>query len=85
MEQIRRELEGSDDKTSLDELQSKEVLLGLSNGVDVSLYADPKYDFKQMEQIRLALEEGIDTQTLLNPDISSKEMRNMRLKLESLK
>lgn len=30
--------------------------MGLTSGVDVSLYADPRYTFKEMEKIRLALE-----------------------------
>ena len=66
-------------------LQSQEVLLGLESGVNVNLYADAAYDFKQMEQIRLGLEHGIDVTKLLNPLIPSDVMMNMRLESEALK
>ena len=49
----------------MNELQSQEILLGLESGVDVSLYADPRYTFRQMEQIRIRLEKGVDPSELL--------------------
>lgn len=53
--------------------------------LNVNLYADAAYDFKQMEQIRLGLEHGIDVTKLLNPLIPSDVMMNMRLESEALK
>ena len=46
-------------------MQSQEILMGLTSGVDVSLYADPRYTFKEMEKIRLALERGSNLDGLL--------------------
>ena len=82
MEDTRHRLDGKDNGTSLDELQSQEVLLGLSSGVDVNIYADPTYDFKQMEQIRLGLEHGVDVMQYLDIAMTSKEMQEKRLELE---
>ena len=55
----------NDEKPALNELQSQEILMGLTSGVDVSLYADPRYTFKEMEKIRLALERGSNLDGLL--------------------
>ena len=55
----------TDESEQLNELQSQEILLGLESGVDVSLYADPRYTFRQMEQIRIRLEKGVDPSELL--------------------
>ena len=41
-------------------LQSVEIAKGLNNEVDITKYADKKYDAAQMKSIRLALEEGMD-------------------------
>ena len=67
-------------------MQSQEVLLGLESGVNVNLYADAAYDFKQMEQIKdLGWNMGLDVTKLLNPLIPSDVMMNMRLESEALK
>ena len=34
--------------------------MGLENNVNVSIYTNPKFDWKQMKQIRLELEKGLN-------------------------
>ena len=43
--------------------------MGLTSGVDVSLYADPRYTFKEMEKIRLALEGEVIWMGCLSMDV----------------
>jgi len=38
--------------------QQEEILDGLKNNIDVSVYANPKYSWKEMKNFRLRLEEG---------------------------
>ena len=40
--------------------QVEEILLGLEDKIDVSIYADSKNDDKQMREIRLGLKNGVD-------------------------
>lgn len=47
-----------------------QIRQGLENGLDVSWYAKPEFDYKQMEQIRLGLEEGLDVSYYANPKIT---------------
>lgn len=42
-------------KEFFDEEQMKEIKLGLEFGLDVSIYADPKFNHHQMDKIRLWL------------------------------
>ena len=36
-------------------VQDQEIKLGIEQGLDVSLYANPEFNWLQMEQIRLGL------------------------------
>jgi hypothetical protein len=67
MKEMREKEERGDsaEEPKLDDLQSQEILLGLMSGVDVSLYADARYNFHQMEAIRVRLERGEDASDLL--------------------
>ena len=47
-----------------------EIRQGLEDGLDVSWYAKPEFDYQQMEQIRLGLEEGLDVSYYANPKIT---------------
>ena len=40
--------------------QKEQIKLGLENNVNVSIYTNPKFDWKQMKQIRLELEKGLN-------------------------
>ena len=59
--QIEEEIEkyrkmGFEDESA----KMQEIILGLWAGVDVSTYADPKFNWCQMEQLRLGLTQGLD-------------------------
>ena len=42
------------------EYQQEEILKGLKNNLDVSIYAKPEFDTLRMRQIRLGLEDNLD-------------------------
>ena len=48
------------DGQALDLLQKEEIEEGKSKGLNVALFADPKFLPAQMQEIRLGLENGID-------------------------
>ena len=54
-----------------------EISLGLKNNLNVSLYVNPKFTWKQMELIRLGLERNIDVSIYANPNIDYKEMETI--------
>lgn len=49
-------------KLEFNDLQLKQIQLGLKEDLDISKYADPKFDSLQMWQIRLGLIEEIKAQ-----------------------
>lgn len=56
--------------------QIKEILLGcLDDSLDISCYADTKYNNEQMKAIREGLEEGIDVNIYAKPEFTSSQMR----------
>ncbi len=59
-----------------------EVLLGLEENLDVSLYADERYGWKQMRELRLGLEHQIDITAYAKPLYRADQMREIRLGLE---
>ena len=61
--------------------QKKEILDGLKNNIDVSVYAKIEFDSQQMYQIRKGLEANLDVSVYAKPEYSSKEMRDIRLEL----
>jgi hypothetical protein len=62
----------------LNEQQLKEVRKGLKYGVDVSLYADPKFEKWQMKEIRLGLENGVDASIYADSKFSWEQMKKIR-------
>ncbi|MBF2019889.1 MAG: hypothetical protein IGR93_07260, partial [Hydrococcus sp. C42_A2020_068] len=40
-------------EAQFDQYQAHEIRLGLEKGLDVSVYANPEYQARQMEEIRL--------------------------------
>ena len=45
-------------KNQFDREQLYQIKMGLESNVDVSIYANPKYSWKEMKNFRLRLEEG---------------------------
>ena len=65
--------------------QKQEILKGLKEDVDVSIYAKPDFDCFQMEEIRLGLGSEIDVSIYAKPEIDWFHMREIREKLEKEK
>ena len=42
------------------EFEQEEILKGLKNNLDVSIYAKPEFDMSEMREIRLGLENNLD-------------------------
>lgn len=63
--------------------QSQQIRLGKEEGMDVSVYSNPEFDWLQMEQIRMGLKDKIDVSVYANPDYSFDTMRQIRLSLYS--
>lgn len=54
---------------------------GLKSGIDVSQYADPRFDYAQMEEIREGLEDGFDVSWYADPKFDSDQMNAIRIGL----
>lgn len=63
--------------------QNQEIRLGREEGLDVSLYSDPQYNWLQMEQIRLGLKDKLDVSVYAHPAYNYETMRQIRLSLYS--
>jgi len=61
----------------------EEIRRGIIKDLDVSLYADPSYTYKQMIQIRMGLESNISVADYAKPEFKDTEMANFRKALES--
>ena len=64
-----------------DEYQQQEILRGLKEDVDVSIYATTEFDWFQMRQIRIGLERKLNVSLYAKPEISGKEMEEIQEKL----
>lgn len=58
-----------------------EIRKGLENGIDVSIYAKPDFEWRQMREIREGLEACIDVSSYADPNIPWTQMHNMRPQL----
>ena len=58
---------------------------GIKSGVDVSIFSDPAYSYRQMRHIRLALEAKLPVDRLLNPELKESELTEIRNELEKEK
>ena len=58
--------------------QQEEILKGLENNLDVSVYAKPEFDWEQMFEIR----EGLDVSIYAKTDFSDYQMDEIRKGLE---
>lgn len=50
----------------------------MKNKVNVSIYADTKFDWKQMREIRLGLKNGEDSSWYAKPHLSWEQMKGCR-------
>jgi hypothetical protein len=58
-----------------------ELRVGLSQGVDVSLFADPRFSANQMFAIRICLYDGVDVSKYADPSIPWEKMIDIRKSL----
>ena len=63
------------------EFQQEEIIKGLEDNLDVSLYAKKEFNEYQMSEIRLELIDNLDVSTYANPENSYQKMEQIRLKL----
>ena len=61
-----------------DLFQKKEILKGLENKLDVSIYAKKEFDWEQMKEIRLGLEDDLDVFLYTKTEYTRKEMNDIR-------
>lgn len=61
----------------------RQIKEGLESGVDVSIYADPKFDSRQMWSIKLGLEGDLDVSIYADPKFDPLQMEQIRLGLVS--
>lgn len=65
------------------EEQSQEIFLGKEEGLDVSIYANPEFNWLQMEQIRMGIKDKIDVSCYADPSYSYETMKQIRLSIYS--
>ena len=64
------------------EEQLFELRKGAMNGVDISVFSDPKLSNIQMKIIRWGLEEGLDASVYADPSISYYQMNQKFIQIE---
>ena len=65
--------------------QHQEILLGKEEGLDVSLYSNPEFNWLQMEQIRVGIKDKVDVSIYADPSYSYETMKQIRLSIYSSK
>lgn len=63
--------------------QNQEILLGKEEGLDVSLYSNPEFNWLQMEQIRMGIKDKVDVFSYADPSYSYETMKQIRLSFYS--
>ena len=63
--------------------QKEEILKGLKNNLDVSIYAKPEFGWSQMYQIRLGLRNELDVSKYAKTEYNWKEMKTIREELKN--
>ena len=61
--------------------QQEEILKGLEEKLDVSIYANIEFTADQMQQIRLGLKANLDVSIYAKPEVLWGEMEGLRLNL----
>lgn len=59
--------------------QNREILYGKGEGLDVTLYSNPEFNYLQMEQIRMGIKDKIDVSIYADPTYSYETMKQIRL------
>ena len=65
-------------KAGFNDLQALEITMGMSSGVDVSIYAVKEYNERQMKTIRNALEEGVDVTPFASTEYDYMQMEQIK-------
>ncbi len=63
--------------------QQEEIRLGQENGLDVGVYADPKFTADQMNEIRKGLQNRVDVSIYADSRFNDDQMREIRTGLEN--
>ena len=63
------------------EFQQEEIIKGLEENLDVSIYAKKEFNEYQMSEIRLGLIDNLDVSKYAKTEISNEEMKEIRLEL----
>lgn len=63
--------------------QQQELFLGKEEGLDVSLYSNPEFNWLQMEQIRMGIKDKVDVSKYADPSYSYETMKQIRLSFYS--
>ena len=63
--------------------EQEEIRKGLEANIDVSIYANPKYYWKQMKEIRLGLEEDLNVSIYAKIEFYYQQMEEIRLGLRN--
>ena len=63
--------------------QQIEILKGLENNLDVSIYAKPEFDDFQMNAIRTGLEDNLDVSVYAKPEFDEFQMNQIRWGLKN--
>ena len=66
-----------------DETQQILIMSGIKKNLDVSWYADSKFDWLQMREIFWGLEDELNVSIYAKPEYTSQQMTTIRLKLKN--
>lgn len=61
----------------------RQVLWGLEENLDVSIYAKSSFNYFQMEVIRMGLKEGLNVSLYANPKYTLKQMEKFYFSLQT--
>ena len=62
--------------------QLSQIMYGLINNVDVSIYAEKHFNEDKMREIRLGLESGVDVSLYAKKRFGHKQMQSIRIDLQ---
>lgn len=65
------------------EAQIKEIVQGLLQGIDYSIYSKLDYNYHQMYQIKVGLKNGVDVSYYTDKELDYSYMREIRMVLEN--
>lgn len=65
-----------------DNLQLKELRYGFKQGLDISVFSNPKFAFNQMDEIRQGLAENLNVSIYAKPTFDVGQMRQIKKGLE---